>query len=164
MLLCLKESMYHFFNSKKDLLYASIQERISPKVVLFFDFTSYPNKTLSQTLERIFVKMSTYHMLIKQGCPLHRLIVEVSHADKNFEQLLMKDFDMLVDKLSILFEKEISQKRMHQFDTKNLARFMITSIWGEISLPPSRSSKKSFLAQTNFLLKIVQTYKIRGLD
>ena len=56
MLLCLKESMYHFFNSKKDLLYASIQERISPKVVLFFDF-------LMRTLR--LTHLSPFHLIAK---------------------------------------------------------------------------------------------------
>lgn len=155
-----KGSMYHYFKSKKDLVMAMITERIAPKMHIFFEFTVYPEEDLFQSLTRIFNKMSTHELLIKHGCPMHRLIVELSHSDHDFEKILVKEFDVFVDNFSNLLKKEIEHKRMKEFDTKRMASFIITSIWGEISLPPSRSSKESFLSQTDFLLIILNHYKI----
>lgn len=155
-----KGSMYHYFTSKKDLMLATIKERIAPKMHDFFDFTVYPDEDVFKSLKRIFRKMSTHELLMKHGCPLHRLIIELSHFDQDFEKLLVNEFDLFVSEISELLQEEIEHKRMQKFDTDSMARFMITSIWGEISLPPSRSSKESFLLQTDNLLITLNHYKV----
>jgi len=154
-----KGSMYHFFNSKKDLTLTSIQERIFPKMDNFFNFTPYENETIFKTLDRIFTHMSTNSLLIKNGCPLHRLIVEMAPLDNDFEKILTKKFENFVENLSILFKLAINKKELKLFDTHVVARFFITSTWGEISLPSSISSKKSFLSHTDYLIKLLKHYE-----
>lgn len=67
-----KGSMYHFFNSKKDLVLTAVEERIFPKMDVFFDFTVNEDKNIFQTIECIFERMSGHPFLIKNGCPLIR--------------------------------------------------------------------------------------------
>ncbi len=154
-----KGSMYHFFNSKKGLILAVIKERIFPKMDAFFDFTSYPDENIFQSLERIFKKMSTHEVLIANGCPMHRLLVEMAPLDKEFETVLAKGFESFVSKLSALLTTAIDDKELEPFNTEATARFFITSIWGEISLPPSLSSKESFLLHADYLVILLKQYK-----
>lgn len=156
-----KGSMYHYFKSKKDLMLATISERIFPKMHNFFDFTAYSEEDIFKNLKRIFDKMSSHELLIKHGCPMHRLIVEMSDADHDFEKLLVQEFDIFIDQIASLLNQEIENERMKEFDTEGMARFIITSIWGEISLPPSRSSKESFLRQTDLILITLSHYRIQ---
>ena len=92
-----KGSMYHFFNSKKDLILTATQERIFPKMDVFFDFTAHEGKNIFQTLECIFGRMSEHPFLIKNGCPLHRLMVEMAPLDNDFEDKLNKNFFKLIN-------------------------------------------------------------------
>lgn len=154
-----KGSMYHFFKSKKGLILAVIEERIFPRMAAFFDFTKYPDETVFQSLERIFSKMSTHEVLITNGCPMHRLLVEMAPLDKEFETVLAKGFEGFVSKLSALLTTAIDDKELEPFNTEATARFFITSIWGEISLPPSLSSKESFLHHADYLLILLKHYE-----
>ncbi len=154
-----KGSMYHFFNSKKDLVLTAVEERIFPKMDVFFDFTVNEDKNIFQTIECIFERMSEHPFLIKNGCPLHRLIVEMAPLDNDFEDKLNKKFNNFVQNLSNLFEIFIDKNELKKFDTYTMARFFITSTWGEISLPPSISSKKSFLQQVKYLITLLKSYE-----
>ena len=158
-----KGSMYHFFTSKKGLILSVIEERIYPRMEDFFDFTSYPGETVFQSLERVFKKMSTHEFLITNGCPMHRLMVEMAPLDKEFEALLTKEFDTFIDRLSMLLQAAIDNQELKPFNIKATARFFITSTWGEISLPPSLSSKESFLHHVNCLLIVLNHYKVRAV-
>lgn len=155
-----KGSMYHFFDSKKDLVLTVCQERIFPKMEIFFDFTRYPNEDIFQSLERIFENMSTHEFLITNGCPMHRLMVEMAPLDEAFETLLVDEFHSFTGKLSELLQSAIDKQELNSFDTQATARFIITSTWGEISLPPSLSSKGSFLHHKNNLLTLLLSHKM----
>jgi len=154
-----KGSMYHFFNSKKGLILATIKERIFPKIDIFFDFTMDEDRDISQTMESIFAKMSEHTFLIKSGCPLHRLMVEMAPLDSEFEYILNSKFDDFVKNLSNLFNVSIEKSELKDFDTYTMARFFITSTWGEISLSPSISSKKSFLQHSRYLTVLLRCYQ-----
>lgn len=154
-----KGSMYHFFNSKKDLVLSTVEERIFPKMDNFFNFNEHANETIFQTLERIFDKMNQHENLITYGCPLHRLMVEMGSLDKDFEKILVSKSNSFINNLSKLFHNAIDKKELQSFDTQQMARFFITSIWGEISLAPSLSSKEAFQKHIENLMIVLQNYQ-----
>ena len=154
-----KGSLYHFFPSKKELVLAVIKERIIPKIDRFFDFTIHPEENTIETLERVFQKMTIHEFLIKNGCPLHKLIVEIAPLDKTFENILNDQFQKIVTDLSRLLKQGIEKEELKPFDTSSMARFLVTSTWGELSLPPSQSSVESFKKHVQHLLTILQNYK-----
>lgn len=157
-----KGSMYHFFDSKKDLVLSTIEKRIIPKMDDFFNFTKYPNETVFQTVERIFKKMSHHENLITYGCPLHRLMVEMSSLDNDFEKILSSKFNDFVNDFSNLLKDAIEKKELKPFDTKQMARFFITSTWGEISLAPVLSSKEEFHKHIEILIMLLKYYKLEN--
>jgi len=153
-----KGSMYHFFDSKKDLVLSTIEERIIPKMDDFFNFKKNPSEAIFQTLERIFNKMNHHENLITYGCPLHRLMVEMSSLDNDFEKILASKFNHFVNDFSNLLNGAIDKKELKQFDTEQMARFFITSIWGEISLAPALSSKEKFRNHIDNLMMLLKQY------
>jgi TetR/AcrR family transcriptional repressor of nem operon len=154
-----KGSMYHFFDSKKALALAVIEERIFPRMDAFFDFESDPGETLFESLERIFAKMATHELLIANGCPMHRLMVEMAPLDSGFETLLTRQYARFVSRLASLFQRGVDRHELRPLNTEAMARFFITSTWGELSLPPSLSSKHRFETHTRLLLKTLDLYR-----
>lgn len=152
-----KGSMYHFFPSKKELILAVIQERIFPRMDVFFDFSYQQNAPIIDTIETIFKKMSEHTLLIQNGCPMHRLMVEMAPLDKDFNELLNKHFEKFTSQLNSLLLKGIEHKTFDPFNTQDLSRFIITSTWGVLSLSPSLSSKKDFEAHYSFILDLLKS-------
>jgi len=154
-----KGSMYHFFASKKELMLAVSRERIIPKMEAFFDFTRHGDERVFQSLERTFGKMGEHDVLIANGCPLHRLLVEMAPLDPDFEAVLSDAFHRFVDKLALLLQTAVDDGELEAFDTEAVARFFITSTWGELSLPPALSSKASFARHAHFLMTLLDHYR-----
>jgi hypothetical protein len=126
---------------------------------VFFDFESDPGETLRESLERIFAKMGTHEPLITHGCPMHRLMVEMAPLDSGFEALLTRQYAHFVSRLAALFQRAVDRRELRPLDAEAMARFFITSTWGELSLPPSLSSLEHFEAHTRLLLKTLDPYR-----
>lgn len=154
-----KGSMYHFFPSKKDLLICTLKERIAPAVRSFFDFSKQQEENVEECINRIFHNMSIHEQLIMYGCPLHKLMVEMSANDNELNQMIVNEFKNFEDNLSKLFQSGIDNGEFIKFDTQKLARFFISSTWGEISISHSLSSKELFLEHCNYLIKLLLDYK-----
>jgi len=157
-----KGSMYHYFKSKKELVLATIQERLFPKMDEFFNFKSQSSKTILESLRDTYASMATNKMLISYGCPLYRLIVEMSATDKEFDSLLSSKVASMSEQLSYMLQIGIDRGEFSDnLETKEFAIFMLNATWGILSNSPSLSSKKSFLKQSSYILKELESYKIK---
>jgi len=157
-----KGSMYHYFKSKKELVLATIQERLFPKMDEFFNFKSQSSKTILESLRDTYASMATNKMLITYGCPLYRLIVEMSATDREFDSLLSSKVVSMSEKLSDMLQVGIDRGEFSDnLETKEFAIFMLNATWGILSNSPSLSSKKSFLKQSSYILKELESYKIK---
>lgn len=155
-----KGSMYHLFDSKKELVLAVIRERIFPKMDQFFDFSCQENGTVYQSIQETFRKMGGHEMLVTNGCPMHRLMVEMAPLDTDFDVLLNRHFEHFVDQLEALLTVGVKAQEFRPFDTRTFAQFIIMSTWGALSMSPSLSSKESFLQHTDLLLELLKSYQI----
>lgn len=151
-----KGSMYHFFPSKKDLVLAVIIERIFPKMDNFFDFTYIDNTSVLTILENVFIKIYKNELLIINSCPMHKLMVEMSPLDNDFNSILNKHFEEFINNLSYLLEMGIKENEFTNFNTRDMARFIITSTWGALSVSPSLSNSKEFKTHYTFILDILK--------
>ena len=153
-----KGSLYHFFPSKKNLVLAVIQERIIPRIREFFRFKPTENESVYECLQRTFSAMEKHELLLRNGCPLHRIMVEMAPLDSAIERVVHDEFEQLVQRLERLFQKGIERGEFHPFDTATLARFFVTSTWGELSLSPSLTSPDAFCKHYRILLQLLQTF------
>jgi len=155
-----KGSLYHHFGSKKSLVIAMIKERLFPKMESFFVFKKREGLTIYQSFEKILQSVAKNRMLIENGCPMYRLMVELSSVDSDFDKLLLENYEQMLKSINYMLILGIREGEFSkELDSKVFAKFMISSVWGVLSLSPSISSSKNFLEQTSFILKALKIYK-----
>ncbi len=155
-----KGSMYHHFKGKKELVLAMVQERLFPKMELFFKFEADNGVSVIDALRGTFAVMSRNKPLITYGCPLYRLMVELSPVDESFDVLLSGKVRQLQENLASLLQKGIvSGEFKDSLPTQEMANYILESTWGVLSLSPSLSSSKHFIQHSRFILETLANYK-----
>ena len=157
-----KGSMYHHFKSKKELVLAMIKERLFPKMDAFFSYEISENESITQSFRNTFLAVSKNRLLVTYGCPLYRLMVELSATDKEFDTVLSSKVNEMKEGIKAMLEQGIA---LGEFDkslnSETFATYMLTSVWGILSLSPSLSSSKTFLIQSQYILDSLEAYKVR---
>ncbi len=151
-----KGSMYHHFPSKKEMVVAMIKERLTPKVREAFYIQMHDDSKAIDILNFLFKKISKNEMLIKHGCPLHKLMFEMGSLDDEITKLCHKEFTFLVENLAKLLNIGKQKAQIIDEDSRSLAKFIIISSWGALSLAPNHSSKKQFLQDTKHILEYIK--------
>ena len=154
-----KGSMYHHFKGKKELVLAMVQERLFPKMELFFDFKRKEGGSVTDALRGTFAGMAKNKPLITYGCPLYRLMVELSPVDETFDTLLSTRVVQMQENLALLLQKGVESGEFKEtLPTKELADYILESTWGVLSLSPSLSSSKHFIRHSKFILDTLANY------
>lgn len=151
-----KGSLYHYFPSKKDLILSVLKERIAPKMDEFFNFKAIKNEHGIDTIINNIIKISENDMLIKNGCPLNRLNQEMSSIDNDFDKEITIIYEHIKEKIKLLLN---NSKLTEKVDNNSLSDFIMTSVWGNISLSPTQSSKQRYLDSSNHLIKYLISLK-----
>ena len=154
-----KGSMYHHFKGKKELVLAMVQERLFPKMELFFDFERKEGATVTDALRGTFAGMSRNKPLITYGCPLYRLMVELSPVDETFDTVLSTKAVQIQDNLALLLQKGIEDGEFKEtLLAKDFAAYILESTWGVLSLSPSLSSSQHFIKHSKYILETLEHY------
>ena len=155
-----KGSMYHHFKSKKELVLAMVEERLFPKMNMFFKYEKQEGKSVMDSIRTTLVFVAKNKPLITYGCPLYRLMVELSPVDKEFDILLSSKVNDMQKSAALLLQrgKDIDEFN-DSLDTEAYARFLLSSVWGILSLSPTLSSSKNFIKQSKYILKELESYK-----
>jgi TetR/AcrR family transcriptional repressor of nem operon len=154
-----KGSMYHHFKGKKELVLAMVEERLFPKMVLFFNFERKKGGSVTDALRGTFAGMSKNKPLITYGCPLYRLMVELSPVDETFDRLLSSRVVQMQENLAELLQKGIESGEFKEtLPTKDFANYILESTWGVLSLSPTLSSSKHFIRHSKFIFDTLSNY------
>ena len=145
-------SLYHYFPSKKALVLAMIEERLAPKVREFFDFEIREGEDALAIIEHTVKKMSKNEMLLKYGCPLHRLMFEMASQDIDIAMACEDEFKRLANKLEKVLKYGIERGEIREEEPKEWAEFFILSTWGILSRMPHTSDKTLFLKDMHRLI------------
>lgn len=160
-----KGSMYHHFKGKKELVLAMITERLFPKMELFFDFEGKGShgkegSSIEDALRNTFAGMAKNKPLITYGCPLYRLMVELSPVDETFDALLSARVVKMQDDLTELLHKGIVSGEFNDtLPIKDFSSYILESTWGVLSLSPTLSSPTHFIRHSRFILETLALYK-----
>lgn len=156
-----KGSMYYHFKSKKELVLAMIEERLFVNMDNFFIYEKKNGQTVIQSIRSTFASIAKNNNLITHGCPLYRLMVELSPTDNDFDTLLSNKANEMKENISALLLKGIKDKELSsKLNTKAFASFILSTVWGILSLSPSISSSKIFLEQIKYVIEHLESYKI----
>ncbi len=154
-----KGSMYHHFKGKKELVLAMVQERLFPKMELFFKFQADDGVSVTDALRGTFAGMSKNKPLITYGCPLYRLMVELSPVDETFDLLLSSRVTQMQENLACLLQQGVESGEFKEtLPSRAVANYILESTWGVLSLSPSLSSSKHFVRHSKFILDTLAIY------
>ncbi len=151
-----KGSLYHYFKSKKEMVLAVIKERLSPRMDEFYSLDIKKGKDGIDTIIDTILKVGQKEELILHGCPLNRLNQEMSHIDKDFENEIDRIYKKIKNRLIMVLK---SSKIDKSIDLDSLASYIITTLWGILSLSPNNSSKKHYLNSINHLISYLNSLR-----
>jgi len=154
-----KGSMYHHFKGKKELVLAMVQERLFPKMDSFFNYELKEGQSVVDSFRHTFIAISKNTLLVRYGCPLYRLMVELSATDKAFDSLLSAKALEMKEGIQSLLEQGIERGELNaQIETDAFAGFVLSTVWGILSMSPSLSSASTFISQSNYIVKELEHY------
>lgn len=145
-----KGSLYHYFPSKKELVMAVLKERIAPKMDLLFEVEFKEGETWVDNIEKNIRNISNNKNLIKYGCPLNRLNQEMGSIDEEFAKEIDKVFNVTKKRVETILNNA-------DIDDDTLSEYIVTAVWGALSLNPIQSSKERFLNDTKHLIKYLRS-------
>jgi len=155
-----KGSMYHHFKSKKELVLAMVEERLFVKMDSFFSYEKKEDKSVMDSFRDTFIMVSKNKPLVTYGCPLYRLMVELSATDKAFDALLTTKALQMQEGIKSLLRKGIEIDEFnHTLNVEDFSMYMLGTVWGILSLSPTLSSSENFLKQSQYILKELENYK-----
>ena len=156
-----KGSLYHYFGSKKSLVLSMVEERLFPKMDMFFIYEKQEGSTVLKSLRNTFVTIAKNRPLVKYGCPLYRLMVELSPVDKDFDKLLVSKYHDMHRGLKSLLQQGIDDGEFSkELNIETFSAYTLSAVWGILSLPPSLSSSKNFITQSKYILDGLEKYKV----
>jgi len=151
-----KGSLYHYFKSKKAMVLAVVKERLFPRMDEFYRLEIVDDEHGVDTIIRTVLKVTQKEELLKFGCPLNRLNQEMSPIDKDFEVEINSIYESIKNKIKFLLDNSSLKDGV---DNDSLSEFIISSVWGNLSLSPQQSSKKRYLASTQHLINYLKSLK-----
>jgi len=155
-----KGSMYHHFKSKKELVLAMVEERLFVKMDTFFKYEKEEGKSVTDSLRKTFVGISKNKLLVTYGCPLYRLMVELSATDKEFDTLLTSKAIQMKEGIKSLLQQGVDVGEFNDsLDVDTFAGYLLSAVWGILSLSPTLSSSKQFILQSKYILKELENYQ-----
>ncbi len=152
-----KGSLYHFFKSKKEMVLAVLKERISPRMDEFYEFKIIENEHGIDTIINTILKVANKDALVQYGCPLNRLNQEMSPVDKDFELEINVIYNTLKNKIKNLLQNATFNQEP---DIDSLSEFIIATVWGNLSLSSTQSSKDRYLRSISHLINYLKSLKI----
>jgi TetR/AcrR family transcriptional repressor of nem operon len=143
--------MNNLFESKKDLVLAMIEDRLIPRVRGFMTFQNIIDNDAYKTLRVFFDKMSENNLLIKHGCPLHKMMFETGASEPEIAAVCRKEFERITSDLKKVVEFGQKHNQIVDGDSKALAEYIILSMWGTLTRVPEDSSSEKFLRDTDHI-------------
>jgi hypothetical protein len=107
-----------------------------------------------EILVNAILKVAQKENLLLYGCPLNRLNQEMSPIDKDFETAI----NSIYEKIKIEIKDVLEYASLKEdIDKDFLASFIITTVWGVLSLSPSNSSKEQYLNSVKHLINYLNS-------
>lgn len=129
-------SVYHYFPTKKSLALAVIEERVADSVTKTW---IEPVRNASSAFRGIIAVFDSVAESVGgnraiSGCPLNNLVLELSLADRDFQQALLKVFSGWEQAIAQRLRDDLKAGTVRNIDPKRLATFVVASFSGAMSL------------------------------
>lgn len=158
-----KGAFYHYFEDKKSLGYAIVDEILYPNYVGAW---LHLEQETTQPVEAIIAgiqQQKNYcdEASIIYGCPLNNLIQEMSPLDEGFHQRLSRIVNKQIALISTALEQAKAKGQLKEYViSKDLAYFILAGIEGSWTVGKSKRSKAIFEASLNQLIHYLKLLQV----
>ena len=135
-------SVYHYFPTKKSLGLAVIAERVADIVAKTWIEPVVNASSASQGIIAVFdsVADSVGGKATISGCPLNNLVLELSLADGDFQQALLRVFDRWKQAIAQRLRDDLRAGIVRNIEPNRLATFVVASFSGAMSIAKAAQS------------------------
>lgn len=153
-----KSSMYYFFKSKKELLNAVINEKVSSYIESKYAVLLTVESNFIEEILRVIKDRKDFDF--KCGCKLNNLVQELSYKDEDLKSSLEKIYLRFENIFEEVLNKAIQKEEIIETDTKELSVYIVASIEGCISTAKKSQNDELYNSCISHLQKYLNNYKI----
>lgn len=160
-----KGGMYHHFRSKKELALESMRFVGEGFIDLFWGKYFRKYKDPVNALEEIFSALPNATIIgdckfeFKYGCPLNQMIQEMGALDEDFKMLLDVIMERWITLISHHLELGVNDGYLNNnFDPYRMARFIISSVEGTLTLMKLKQNIKTYEENMEQLVQLLCTF------
>jgi TetR/AcrR family transcriptional repressor of nem operon len=148
-----KGSLYHLFSSKKELALAVINERISARFRERYAHLIYEEKPLQALFD---FTSNPLNFDLKRGCPLGKLVQELSSLDPDFQEALANAYLGHEQHIQQILNQAVLSGELPPCNTGQVATFFVSAMSGIIQRT-KLSNNESLFVECMALLKVYIT-------
>ncbi len=124
-----KGVMYHYFDSKEQLVLMMIDEILEKRVARFFEIgESKPFDVLIESIRQIFEKR-----YLSDAALFHRLLVESRDINPTFSRKYLQIYHSIIDNYKSILDQAVQNGEIVKIKVDDTARFITSSIFGILS-------------------------------
>ena len=150
-----KGSMYHFFASKKEMALAAIKETVLQYSVQKYGFVETCTQNI---LEELYLRLrDTSTRDCKRGCPIAKMIHEVSNVDEDFNALMSSIYGAFRGSFKTVLDKAIETKELKPCNTAKLALFMTSAVEGAVLAAKASGNMTDYTDVIEELIEFIES-------
>ena len=163
-----KGGLYHHFESKKDLALQTSRIVIGDFIHHYWEVGLNKDKNPIKALEVLLNELPNTPILgetvfdFQYGCPLDKLIQEMSSIDDDFHILLNSLFSRWIEVVDTAFRRAEKNKIIQKdIDTRMISEFIVASIEGCLTMSKIRRCESSYQHCVATLIRFLKTLQRR---
>ena len=152
-----KGSMYHFFESKKDMALVCIKEKIYERFVQRY--------SLILALEKGYLEAfidgikDTTQRDFNKGCPIANIVQEMSNIDEDFKVLMEEIYQSFRKNIKDILDISIQKNEMKECDTTKLALYIASTLEGAILSAKATGNIQDYVDVVDILSSYIISFK-----
>ena len=152
-----KGSMYHFFESKKDMALVCIKEKIYERFVQRY--------SLILALEKGYLEAfidgikDTTQRDFNKGCPIANIVQEMSNIDEDFKVLMEEIYQSFRKNIKDILDISIQKNEMKECDTTKLALYIASTLEGAILSAKATGNIQDYVDVVDILSSYIMSFK-----
>ena len=152
-----KGSMYHFFESKKDMALVCIKEKIYERFVQrYSSILALESGYLEAFIDGL---KDTTQRDFNKGCPIANIVQEMSNIDEDFKVLMEEIYQTFRKNIKDILDISIQKNEMKECDTTKLALYIASTIEGAILSAKATGNIQDYVDVVDILSSYIMTFK-----
>lgn len=152
-----KGSMYHFFESKKDMALVCIKEKIYERFVQrYSSILALESGYLEAFIDGL---KDTTQRDFNKGCPIANIVQEMSNIDEDFKVLMEEIYQTFRKNIKDILDISIQKNEMKECDSTKLALYIASTLEGAILSAKATGNIQDYVDVVDILSSYIMSFK-----